>query len=295
VVREVFAYLDEPLADASILPTYLLSRFTREHVTVALGGDGGDELFAGYPTFDAETYARIYTRIPRALRATVIEPLVRALPVGDGHMTPGFKAQKFIEGAAYPMPERHARWLGAWSDDHERSELLLDVSSVNPYYTYASDSARTLNDLLWQYARTYMMDEVLVKVDRASMAHGLEVRTPFLDTALVEYAMSLPYEYKHARGVGKRILKAAMRDKLPDSIIDRTKKGFGIPLARWLKHELNPLMRELLGEDAIKKSAVFNYKVVKRIMDEHESGTRDHRKKLWTLMVFQMWHTQWIH
>lgn len=298
-IGEVFSYLDEPIADASILPTYLLSGFTRRHVTVALGGDGGDELFAGYPTFQAEALVGSYEMIPRLLRDHMIAPLVRALPSSDSNLSFDFKLKRFIAGADAPDYERHQRWLGAFTNDAERDALLQKSAAspfagLRPFFDGAISRNDRLNRLLWSYARTYLMDEVLVKVDRASMAHGLEVRTPLLDTALVEYVMNLPYHYKYSGFTGKRLLKSAMRGKLLDSIIDRKKKGFGIPMARWLKTDLNPLMHELLSDDELKKSDVFNPEPIRQLMAEHEAGTADHRKKLWTLMVFQLWHAQWM-
>ncbi len=299
-IRDVFSYLDEPMADASILPTYLLSGFTRQHVTVALGGDGGDELFAGYPTFQAEALVGAYSHIPQLLREHVIAPITRALPSSDTNLSFDFKLKRFIAGSDAPIHERHQKWLGAFTDAHERTGLLLSSDTSNVFESQRSffDGAHgrneTMNRLLWSYARSYLMDEVLVKVDRASMAHGLEVRTPFLDIALVEYVMNLPYHYKYSGFTGKRLLKSIMRGTLPDSIIDRKKKGFGIPLARWLRTELNPLMHEILSDEALAKSGVFNPAPVQQLIAEHEAGTADHRKKLWTLMVFQLWHTQWI-
>ncbi len=299
IIPEVLGYLDEPMADASILPTSLLSGFTRAHVTVALGGDGGDELFAGYPTFQAEALVGAYTRIPKPIRSGLIEPLVRALPAGDTNMSIDFRLKRFVSGAGAEEHERHQRWLGAFTNDAERAALMRAQSGGDPfmqqweYFDGATDRNDHLNRLLWSYVRTYMMDEVLVKVDRASMMHALEVRTPFLDTALAEYVMSLPYTYKYRGMTGKRLLKALMRGKIPDAVIDRPKKGFGIPLARWLRTDMNGLMHELLSDEAIVRSGVFDQTAVRRLVAEHESGTMDHRKKIWTLMVFQMWHNTW--
>ncbi len=299
MISDVFGYLDEPMADASILPTYLLSGFTKQYVTVALGGDGGDELFAGYPTFKAESFVGLYRALPGAMRTHMIEPLVQRIPAGGSYMSIDFKLKKFIEGATTPDHERHQRWLGAFVNDRERQELLVSRAHTDPFdaqrvffeHTSEKDPG---NALLWSYMRTYMMDEVLVKVDRASMAQSLEVRTPFLDTALVEYVTGLPYAYKYARRTGKRLLKDVMRGKIPSSIIDRKKQGFGIPLSRWLRNELNPLMHEMLSDDALARGGVFNPAPVQRLMREHEAGTHDHRKKIWTLMVFQLWSASWM-
>lgn len=298
-VCKVFEYLDEPMADASILPTYLLSGFTRKHVTVALGGDGGDELFAGYPTFQAEVLSSAYRMLPEILRRSLIEPLVRSLPASDSNLSFDFKLKRFVSDADSPIHERHQRWLGAFTDARERAAIYPAGEGTDPFSSQRDffDTAGAHsegNRILWSYVRSYLMDEVLVKVDRASMAHGLEVRTPFLDTDLVSYVMNLPYSYKMKGFTGKQLLKSVMRGKIPDRIIDRKKKGFGIPLARWLRTDLNTLMHELLSDEALARSDVFTPTEVRRLIAEHESGRVDHRKKLWSLMVFQLWHNAWI-
>lgn len=301
LIPEVFGYVDEPLADASILPTYLLSGFTRKHVTVALGGDGADELFAGYPTFEAEVLAGLYEQVPGFLRRGLIEPSIRALPVSHSYLSLDFKLKTFLAGASEDPRYRHQRWMGAFAPEDAREVLaaayrMPDFSPyamLDQYFTAGADHDRYMNEVLWAYARTYLMDQVLVKVDRASMAHGLEVRAPFLDRELVEFAFSLPYAFKHRGLTGKYLLKRLMRGKLPDRIIDRPKRGFGIPTGRWLQKELKPLAHELLGKQSLEKSGVFDWKVTERLLDEHEQGARDHRKKLWTLMAFQLWYQKW--
>lgn len=301
LLPEVFSYLDEPIADASIMPTYLLSAFARKHVTVALAGDGSDELFAGYPTFQAESLVGAYRTIPEWMRQGLIEPAIRALPVSHSYFSLDFKLKRFIDGAGTDPRHRHQRWLGAFTDT-EANELLQgggDYAFASPYellnqYFHCEEKGDVFhNDVLWSYARTYLMDEVLVKVDRASMANSLEVRAPFLDYTLVEFVQNLPYKYKYHAGTGKYILKHLMKDRLPRGIVFRKKRGFAMPIGQWLTHELKPLMHDLLSKEAIGQSGFFDYTVIKRIMSEHERGVADHRKKLWTLMVFQMWFKRW--
>ena len=300
LIPEIFSYLDEPIADASLMPTYLLSQFTRTHVTVALSGDGSDELFAGYPTFRAEALVNYYKHIPEGVRRRLIEPIIRSLPVRHSYFSFDFKLKQFLKGVETDSRHRHQRWLDAFNDAEAR-ELLGHGGSgsspyghLNAYFPPGATREEFLNDLLWAYARTYLMDEVLVKVDRASMAHGLEVRAPFLDYTLVEFLQSLPYGYKYHRGTGKYLLKRLMEDKLPRDIVYRKKQGFAIPLGRWLAHELKPLSDELLSRRAIEKSGFFDPAAVQRIKSEHEEGARDNRKKLWTLMAFQLWHRHWF-
>jgi len=298
-IPEVADYLDEPNADPSILPTYLLSAFTRKTVTVALGGDGADELFAGYPTFRAESFHRFYSMIPKILRTAIIEPLIRRMPASHSYMSLDFRLKKFLDGSDSPDRYRHQHWMGAFRDD-ERAAVLTDeylVESPSPYApidtyweTPGGDFSRRL---LFTYLRTYLMDQVMTKVDRASMANSLEARSPFLDVGVVDLALGLPYEFKYRKFTDKRILRSLMRGKLPPSVTERKKKGFGVPLGRWLQRELKPLCEELLSASNIGRSRIFNYAYVERLKQQHFSSSHDHRKKLWTLMVFMLWHERW--
>ena len=303
LIPEVFAYLDEPLADASALPSYLLASFTKRHVSVALGGDGADELFAGYPTFQAEALLRAYLSLPAFLRQRVIEPLIRKMPVSHTYFSPDFKLKKFLEGAHAPNHYRHQHWLGAFSDDEAHAIASSDMrfhwrgsppySHLDQFFRENASRGDFLNDVLWSYLRTYCMDEVLAKVDRTSMAHGLEVRAPFLDYTVVEFVQSLPYRYKFLRMQGKYILKQLMKDRLPHEIIYRKKQGFAVPIGRWLRGELKPLSHEILSRSALAEHGFFDHAAVARLVAEHEEGRKDHRKKLWTLLVFQLWYKEW--
>jgi asparagine synthase (glutamine-hydrolysing) len=296
VLPTIADVLDEPLADASILPTYLLSRFTREHVTVALGGDGGDELLAGYPTFFADQVASLYV-VPRLLNDRLVRPLADLLPVSTDDFSFDFKLKRFLRGAASREDVRHALWLGAFSPAEQRS--LVTHPSGDPYDVHRhlfanAPSQDRVERLIYIYAKTYLEGDVLVKVDRASMACSLEVRAPFLDVELVEFLGRVPARLKQHRLGTKLLLKRALAGILPPGIASRPKKGFGIPVAEWLKGSLRELLQDELSTARIRDQGIFDAAVVERLVSEHMSGRRDHRKQLWTLLVFQLWHRRWI-
>ena len=289
-------FLDEPFADASVLPTYLLSRHTRDGVTVALGGDGSDELLAGYPTFPADRFARLYP-VPRGLNERLVIPLANRLPVSTDNFSFDFKLKRFLRGAGSPAADRHATWLGSFSPAEQ--DRLLQHPAAEPLreQRLAFDNAPSKNHLerlIYVYAKTYLQDDILVKVDRASMACSLEVRAPFLDVDLVEFLGRVPPRLKLRRMDTKHLLKRAMAGMLPPGIADRPKKGFGIPIADWLKGALREALQDELSPDRITQQGIFEPAVIQPLLSEHMSGRRDHRKPLWTLFVFQLWHRRWI-
>jgi asparagine synthase (glutamine-hydrolysing) len=295
LLPSVVDVLDEPFGDASILPTALLSRFTREHVTVALGGDGSDELLAGYPTFQAERVARLY-RVPRVVHESVIVPLADRLPVSTANFSFDFKLKSFLRGAGAPDDVRHATWLGSFTP-HEQAALLTrppDDPFVEQRAAVAATHGDRLARLIYLYAKTYLQDDILLKVDRASMAYSLEVRAPFLDIDLVEFLCRVPSRLKLRGFDTKHLLKRAMRDVLPPGIASRSKKGFGIPVAEWFKGELRDALQDELSPERIRRQGLFESTEVQRLLSEHLSGRRDHRKALWTLFVFQLWHRRWL-
>lgn len=296
-IPHIAEILDEPVADSSIVPTYLLSKFSKGGVTVALGGDGGDELFAGYPTFQADILAHWYEKLPKWTRHA-FSKVIHGLPVSDRNLSIEFQFKKFIEGYEGERAHRHQRWLGSFSTA-EKAELFLpevwkELSEQNAFSDidqYIQDHAvqDKRQEALLLYMRTYLMDQVLVKVDRASMKNALEIRAPFLDYRVVDFVNSLPYEYKLRGLTTKYILKKLMHGRLPRNIINRKKKGFNIPLSRWLKTELKTFCDQTLSPSAIKEGGLFQIETVERLKQEHFSGQKDHRKKLWTLLVFELW------
>jgi len=291
--------LDEPLGDASIIPTYLLSVFTRQHVKVALGGDGGDELFAGYPTLQAHRLAGYYLRAPRMLRRGLVEPLVRRLPVSRGNLSFDFRAKRFVSGADQPVAERHQRWMGSFASE-DRTALLS--RSVREEITAANGggspdehgSYDPINQVLMMDMRLYLENDILVKLDRASMRASLEGRVPLLNNDLVAYATSLPLDLK-LRGLrSKYLLKRAMRGILPGRILSRPKKGFGIPVAEWFRGPLREQMLSVLSPERIGRQGLFDVRAVGGLIDDHLAGRRDNRKQLWTLFAFQVWYEGYL-
>jgi asparagine synthase (glutamine-hydrolysing) len=289
--------LDEPMADASILPTYLLSKFTRRHVTVALGGDGGDELFAGYPTYLAHRFATQYDRYLGMLHPA-IKFLGNLLPVSDDNISFDFKVKKFLSGIGYPDGIRNSVWLGSFPFLESQKVLSQEVLSqfsegrlAEDIYHYEEEYP--FNDRITkvQYLdlRLYFQESVLVKVDRASMACSLEVRAPFLDHELVEFVMGLPSKLKLKGSTSKYILKNAMKNRLPDEIIKRRKKGFGVPIAKWVKGPLKELFEDLLSSERIKREGFLNPEYVNTLLQDHLTNKRDNRKQLWTLLVWELW------
>jgi asparagine synthase (glutamine-hydrolysing) len=302
LVSEIGAWMDEPFSDPSLVPTYLLSRFTRKHVTVALGGDGGDELFAGYQMYAGHRWAEVYKRIPSALRRGVVEPFVRVLPVKTKNLSFDYKAVRFVTGAKYDTVARHHIWFGSFTPEEQEQVLTGEARAATNSDIYAD--ARQIagecddDDLVTQMqsvdTRLYLAEDILTKVDRASMAVSLEVRAPFLDPRVAEFAASLPCNYKLRRLKTKYILKKAVHDMLPGFVTRRGKKGFGVPVAEWLKVKLRPLARDLLSPERVRRAGVFNPDYVARLQDEHERGVANHRKLLWTLLMFELWHESFV-
>ena len=294
--------LDEPLGDASLLPTFLLSRFTRCSVTVALSGDGGDELFAGYPTYQAHRLARALELVPRWVRQRLVRPVVERLPVSLDDLSFDFRLKRFLEGMDFAPVERHAAWLGAFTPAEQRALFTSDALArmeMEPSYaafhemlTHAP-SASGLERMLYLDLKGYLGEGVLTKVDRASMACSLEVRLPLLDRRVVELAASLPMRLKLRGLTTKYVLKRALSGVLPRAILERRKKGFGVPLARWFRADLAPLLRDACARDVVCRAGLFRPEAVERLIGEHAAGRRDHRKKLYTLLAFQLWASRY--
>jgi asparagine synthase (glutamine-hydrolysing) len=290
--------MDEPIGDASIVPTAAVSRFARERVTVALGGDGGDELFAGYPMHTAQRVAALARATPTFARAG-LEGIAGMMPVSHGNFALGFKARAFLRGAAAPPPLNHALWMSSFSQEEQRG-LLTDEAfagacegknAFRAFHTAWAGSAgeSLIGRACHLDALTYLPNDVLTKVDRASMAVALEVRAPFLSRAVVEFAFSLPDSYRMRGLSGKRILRDAVHDLLPDEVRTRRKKGFGMPVAAWLNDSLRPLVEDLFAPDRLRAGGLFRPETVQRMLREHASRKADHRKPLWTLLVFELW------
>ncbi len=302
LISEIGTWLDEPLSDGSLIPTYLLARFVRKHVTVALGGDGGDEIFAGYPMYFGHKMAGAYDSIPQMLRSRLIEPIVRRLPVSNKNLSFDYKAKRFVRSAKYGTVERHHSWFGSFSGDDQKRLLTEAVLSETTGDIYGGprklleicDAQDEIERMQYLDMNFYMAEDILTKVDRASMAVSLETRAPFLDPRIGEFAASLPLDYKLRGNKGKYILKRSVEGLLPRSILKRSKKGFGIPIATWLKGRLNPLMHDLLSPTRLRDQGLFEPDFVETLIAEHEKGIASHHKQLWTLLVFQLWYDNFL-
>lgn len=301
----IISRMDVPMADASVAPTWLLSGVTREKVTVALGGDGADELWAGYEHYIGFKVAQWYNAAPSALRKGIIEPLAQLLPSSAGYINPRLAVATFLRAAHAPAWQRVQTMLTSFTPDMQESildsafkaqqpgflapEVLFAPTREHYDHWQPQNAATPLARAFHVYARQFMLDDILVKVDRCSMLHSLEVRAPFLDKDAAEFAARLPVSRKLHGFKRKWLLKKAFAELLPDEILYRNKRGFQIPVAQWLRGRMRPLMEDLLSESTLKAQGIFNHQAVRALMDEHVSGRADLRKPLWTLLVFQLW------
>src|SRR2546421_613741 len=257
-----------------------------------VGGDGGDELFAGYPTLQAHRLAGYYLRAPALLRRGLVEPLVRRLPVSRNNLSFDFRAKRFASGAGHPVAERHRRWMGSFASEERTSVLSREIraSLCDAHGRDEFSSYDPLNQVLMVDLRLYLENDILVKLDRASMMASLEGRVPLLNNDFVAYATSLPLHMKLRGMRSKFLFKRALRGVLPDRILNRPKKGFGIPVAEWFRGPLREQMLSVLSPERIAADGFFEVGGVRRLIDEHLAGRRDNRKQLWTLFAFQLWH-----
>lgn len=288
---------DQPFADSSAIPTYLVSQHTREHVTVALTGDGGDELFAGYERFYAARLADRYRRLPGAVRAG-IRAAVGALPEATSYRGPVQRARRFVNGAALPRAEAYFDWVRLF-DDAQLADLLAAPDGPAPGAHFAArfdpaDRRDFTAQLLDVNLTTYLPDDLLIKADRASMAASLEARAPFLDHELVEFAAGIPVNLKLRGRTTKHILKEAARGLLPDDIIERPKHGFGVPVGRWFRIDLRDYAREVLLDPATLARGYFRPGAVRDLLDAHVQGRRNHGQLIWLLLTFEWWHRLFI-
>jgi asparagine synthase (glutamine-hydrolysing) len=295
LLPQIVEAFDEPFADTSALPTYLVSQLAREHVKVVLSGEGGDELFGGYYTYVADTLAPKLARVARLAR-----PLVERLPSSSASLSLEFKAKRFTRAAHLPPLERHHGWKVIFSEDARRELLRSDRrGTLDPLERYRARFAETegaepLARLLDVDLGIYLVDDLLVKTDRASMAHSLEARVPFLDPAVTELALRLPSRLK-VRGLSKkRLLRQTVAPLLPAKLLRAKKQGFSIPAAAWLRGELEPMVRATLSPDALRRQGFFDPAVITRLIDDHVARRHDHSRQIWNLLVFALWFERYV-
>jgi len=284
---------DEPFADSSALPTYLVSKLAAEHVKVALSGEGGDELFGGYYTYTADMLATRYGAL-----AGFARPLVERLPSSSAKASFDYKAKRFVRAAHLPPLERHHAWKEIFSAD-ARAELTGRHSDFDPIDLLRTRFAETEGaELLTRLQDVdlgiYLVDDLLAKTDRASMAHSLEARVPFLDPFVTNFALALPTEQK-VQGLRKKVLlRKAVAPLVPAPLLRRRKRGFSIPAAAWLRGELEPFARDTLSSDTLRRQGFFDPGAVRRILEDHVSGKEDLSRQLWGLLAFTLWHERHV-
>ncbi|MDZ7724143.1 MAG: asparagine synthase (glutamine-hydrolyzing) [candidate division KSB1 bacterium] len=299
LTERIIRQLDEPFGDFSVFPTLLVSEMARKYVTVVLSGDGGDELLGGYDTYIAQNMARRYARLPALLRKYPIEALINLLPPTEKKKGLVNRAKRFVEGMRLPDHLQHVRWM-IFLQSAEK-QMLYDPEfqrSLNDYDSFGfikeafrnSGSSTPLDQQEYVDIKTYLVDDILVKVDRMSMAASLETRVPFLDHRFVEFAATIPAHYRLRGKQTKAILKDTMRPLLPDMILKRGKEGFSIPIKTWMKNELRPLMTDVLSERNVKEKGFFSPTVVQKLVREHLQNRENHSHRLWGLMMFHMWY-----
>ena len=279
---------DEPFGDSSALPTYLVSQLASDTVKVVLSGEGGDELFGGYYTYVAD---RLAPKVGRA--APLLRPLVERLPSSSEKVSFDYKAKRFVRGAHLPPVERHHAWKEIFSPGAQR-ELLATPPSSDPLALYRARYAETegaqelarLQDL---DLGIYLVDDLLVKTDRASMAHSLEARVPFMDPVVAELALALDTKQKVRGFAKKRLLRRAVAPLLPREIVRGRKQGFSIPVAAWLRGDLEPFARDVLSRETIERQGQLRPEAVTRVLDDHLSGREDLSRQIWGLLAFTLW------
>ena len=291
-IQQIAYYSDEPSADAGAVPLWFLAKMTAQDVTVILTGEGADELFAGYLTYKANRYRDIATKFPASLRKSMLGA-ANFLPVSDDKISFEYKVKRFLQGTLMDEGAAHLYWNGTFSD--EEKEHLFRYADSGPLAGVLKDlrPGRGLERFLEFDQRYYLADDILYKVDRISMAHSLEVRPPFLDDRIVDFAARLPDDYKLRGSQSKYVLRRLMQNKLPDSVLRRPKIGFDIPIHEWFRGVLRPLLLETLSEDAITSSRLFHWPVVRRLLDDHLERRANLGYHLWGLLVLFIWMKRW--
>jgi asparagine synthase (glutamine-hydrolysing) len=294
-IHQLSYYSDEPSADAGAIPVWFLSKLTAGYVRVALSGEGGDEIFGGYQTYLADEYARIVRKAPRILLEAALRCADR-LPISDKKIGFEYKLKRFLSGALLPSDEAHFFWNGTFSRE-ERSSMGLNGEAVSlPELVMRLPELPQTNDLnryLFIDQNCYLPDDILYKCDRMSMAHSLEVRPPFLDHRLVEFAARLPMNLKIQGGQTKVLLRRLMQHKLPKGLPNPRKEGLDIPAHEWLRGPLRPLLLEALSQEAVEQVGLFSHTAVQNLIAQHLCRHANCGYHLWGLLTLHLWIRRW--
>lgn len=304
ILPELVEHYGEPYADSSCVPTYYVANRTRQYVTVALNGDGGDELFAGYERYRAVYLSRWYNSVPYFIRKNIIEAAVNLIPYKPHTKNKIFRLRRFFKSSGLPIPDRYLRWVAFCDSDFQDKlyskefmrTLAGGVSQESiflPFFNNGNDY-ELIDRLLSLDTNTYLPNDLLVKVDIAAMANSLEARSPFLDHCLVEFVASLKADYKMKWLIKKYLLKKIAKDFIPRSIIHRKKMGFGVPIGRWFRNELKGFLKETLLSSRSLKRGYFNPEFINAVVKQHTQGKSDHSPQLWALLMLELWHNRFI-
>jgi len=304
VLPTLVEHYGEPYADSSAIPTYYVARETRRHVTVALNGDGGDECFAGYERYAAMRLAEMYRRLPGLVRRPLIESAVELLPSSELRRSRARDIKRFVSAASLPTVERYMRWVSVF-DARAKDDLYTDefrrrmsghqaADFLAPWFAHANGAGGIVDASMLADTMTYLPNDLLVKVDIASMAVSLEARSPFLDHHVIEFAAALPENLKLRGRTTKYLLKQVLKKLLPAENLKRAKMGFGVPIGHWFRGEMKEFLREtLLAEQSLRRG-YFKPETVTRLVEDHITGRRDHAHQLWTLLMLELWFKRFI-
>ena len=297
IIDELAWHFDEPFADSSAIPTYMVSKLAREHVTVVLSGDGGDELFAGYTRYLVHQGRSAFSHMPGLLRKGLMRPLSSRLP----HGTLG---RNFIHNISLDPIDRYLDSVSIFSRLNKQSlytdgfqEQLRDGDWVTKCFHKLAARVGTgnpLDRLLYLDSKTYLPGDIMTKVDRMSMAVSLEARAPLLDHKLIDFVTQIPASMKLAGNETKHILKRAVSDLVPGEILNRPKQGFGVPVQEWINQQLRERMHEILSDSRTRERGYVKSSYLEVLLDEHERGRRDHSSGLWALLMLELWHRQFV-
>lgn len=303
VIPTLVEHYGEPYADSSAIPTYYVSKETRAHVTVALNGDGGDESFAGYERYTAMRIAEAYKRVPSALRKIFVEAPAGLLPTSELKRSRFRDAKRFLTAANLPRTERYFRWMSTFNRDAKRdlytqgfAESIAghDPGALLEKWFGAANGTGTLDATLLTDQMTYLPNDLLVKVDIASMANSLEARSPFLDHNVIEFAATLPESMKMSRFETKSLLKKVAARLVPREVVYRKKMGFGVPIGKWFRGEMRDFVSGILLSEKALTRGIVKPEILKKYVSEHISGERDHAHQLWTLLMLELWFQRFI-
>jgi len=303
VLPKLIEYYGEPYADPSCIPTYYVSKMSKQYVTVALNGDGGDEFFAGYERYRAMVYSETFDKLPKHLRNSMRSLFVGAIPESIDSRRFIRRLKRFFEATSQPLHRRYIKWIGVF--DYESKKDIYSQELVNAASHFRteeffkrcisnSDDLSLVDRLMKLDMHTYLPDDLLVKVDIASMANALEARSPFLDHRLMEFAASLPSHFKLRGITQKYILKKVAQKLIPKENIYRTKQGFGVPLGQWFRDELKDFLYDNLLNDRTLNRGYFKPDFIKQMVRLHLSRKKDYSFQLWTLLMFELWHRRFI-